>query len=670
MGCLLGLFDLPQVRTMIYDGISKFPQSAVLYLLSAVVSTLSNDVVAADRASRYAKDILALDTSPWIKTNELENRYFCLALLLWPKDASILLSYGVFLYTLNSENLPRVRSLFDRCLASCRDMPHYVRNYLIRTCERTRRHVEQGPPRELLLTPKGMQHTLISGLELRAVQFQHHICISTTSTSPIQALPLILDPQELALLSREIQRGYCVLGQDLNPRQMLMLGSDNSKLARSIDEKISVNNEEDRHHHQDNVPVVLRVNSPLVKAILNCVHVIPTTTLHSSSRSHITKAKMIVPIIAKRRTHQALLHSRHESVVAIQRHVRGYVVRAKSLATQQRQVWTQVQLTTLERRLGRQSQRRQQRAQAATAFQRLFRGQRCRLDLLDAQARARVVQRFWRRRYRCQSPEAQLKNVNATTTCVYHRGVEISGHKMILDIIKASGSSSSFAFIGHDLQTCNRYRGTFPALQLPALLTRARGLAAADMVGRSFIHTNTGRQGTIVQVIANHPMSNLRCDLLLDPRSGKSTTTVELTCEEAVTGIRVLMRRMTTTKLKSTESEKKDLYPMPVQRHETNRVVDLLVSWMTLVPSVNAPTAELKARESDQVLVIVFPPMGNHHARRCPLWRESMIRPRVHLNLKHTREQRRVVGHPSQRKTTKSLMTTTLRCTSALKPKD
>ena len=156
------------------------------------------------------------------------------------------------------------------------------------------------------------------------------------------------------------------------------------------------------------------------------------------------------------------------------------------------------------------------------------------------------------------------------------------------------------------------------------------------MVGRGIIYN--GVQGVVDRVL------ELDAETPWDAYDGHLVG-VELEC--TVTGSKKKRLSVEDVVLSIRSYEKQvnkhlETLPLPITSKELERAVDLMFEWMALVPVMNAPTAELKARESSHVLVVI-PPQQAPISMNC-----SIIphRDRVGVMARHVRPQRKAWNRP------------------------
>lgn len=152
------------------------------------------------------------------------------------------------------------------------------------------------------------------------------------------------------------------------------------------------------------------------------------------------------------------------------------------------------------------------------------------------------------------------------------------------------------------MEWCNTYRGILPRHQFQAILNHKIYLDACQVVGRRILYN--GLLGTIDRV------RELNSDTPWDAYAN-AILNVELECEMDSGQIKVLTMADVALAIsfhdKHMKIDKRIPVSAPITVKDMERTADLMFEWIVLLPTMNAPTNELKTAESSHVLAVIPP---------------------------------------------------------------
>ncbi|EEY69410.1 uncharacterized protein PITG_05643 [Phytophthora infestans T30-4] len=306
---------------------------------------------------------------------------------------------------------------------------------------------------------------------------------------------------------------------------------------------------------------------------------------------------MLIPYILKlRQQHRSgMISSR--AALDVQRVYRGFRLRAEIRRERFLHDIRQKQADEMYHRLHKSYVLRELRRTSAIAIQKIYKGCALRKLLQLWKTKAGQIQRVFRG-YRGRLRAAAFRDGTCTfymAQRVYQRGVNISGHRVMLVIDKCG---FSFRLDGYDLASCVAYNGFLSHSSSMNLLCYLNWTYAETLCGREF--TRKGDKITIRSVSSVNRLT-AECFVICVGGTLAEFTVPLADCIQAIN-----LRNF------SAGAKETPLLAMPMTVDDTARFVQAIAGRVILVPALRMATQDLKAKASAGFTISVQPPPEMH----------------------------------------------------------
>uniref|UniRef100_K3WK82 Uncharacterized protein n=1 Tax=Globisporangium ultimum (strain ATCC 200006 / CBS 805.95 / DAOM BR144) TaxID=431595 RepID=K3WK82_GLOUD len=328
----------------------------------------------------------------------------------------------------------------------------------------------------------------------------------------------------------------------------------------------------------------------------------------SSSSPNSLHYVVILPFLLKRRQQRASAVLISYAAIDLQRVFRGFRFRSQMRRERLIQSIQQRQVDNMLAQLQANFLFRERRRLSAIAIQRIYKGFAHRNRLRRWHLEATQIQRVFRG-YRGRKRALAFRDGNCTfymAEKVFHRGIEVSGRRIMLAIEKCG---LSFRFDGYDLENCTTYPGFFSHESTLGLLCHLNWAYAESFCGRECnFH---GKKLVIEKVVLINRTSGecfMSCAALSDDESGKRKNGRANPCTVP------LVDCIQSINIRSVSTLGKDatVAAMPLTVDDTPRLVQAMTERLALVHTIPMATQELKKKIPANFLLTVTPPLRRH----------------------------------------------------------
>lgn len=624
MARYLGLHDFQGAKALALDGICKFPNCSVFSfvyatLLMVTCEPLEIAMQFLEKAKNMPHVQMQYSLSSWCDV--LDRTYYGYALKLWPDDAAVELDYAVFLQC--TQQTQRALKYYRMAMAKNPNLyttPGYVHrkhmafritlNFKIFT---SLFHSKDKPVIAYALNVKN------ECLDLEMVQFHQYFVIQCVYSQDQEHYNKIyLLQEEVAYLTKKLNQGYYVVEQvhrntngannkrkSTRKSQAIPPAQPIHAVERRQARKCSISLPNDFVKDIEDRAKGKHVTAGTAINIIRMIIVIPVNGKPGGM--------LIIPAIEKQRQRFQFRKMASRSCMIIQSVFRGWSTRTFLRYEHSLAAMKQVQMKAFQQKLLRNQQYRDDRTNAAIKIQSTARRRQTVQRLRQMHKNCTKIQSMIRRclavqriaRLRLNHESGRPEEVKLE----YFRGHTINDKHIML---KMERCGLSWQFTGYDLMDCTTYHGILPGNKFKALLNYHCYITALGCVGEGIIHN--GRRGIVHRVLECdtrqafdlHEESSYHLPVEIECTFDDQSTPQILSLEQVILAMRFFARQHNKN-VKATTGK----YRMPIQKTNTNYVLEMLLSWLALLPSSFGPAAQ-------STLVIVAPQSAEPQPRYVP----------------------------------------------------
>ncbi|KAG7390358.1 hypothetical protein PHYPSEUDO_008186 [Phytophthora pseudosyringae] len=640
----VGLHDFKGAKTLGEDGLQLFPSSAkFVFFYAVLLQAMCEDIETSIAFLNRSKEIGIANEV----LSECDIHFFQPALLLRPNDAQAFLDLAILCQS--RDQFPRAEANYAKALSQPPQeyaIPGYLHrvdmvgrlllNYQ-RFCSIFNFRQVNVLLKEVFTSKKGKK------VRLMVSKLNHYTAITpmdSRTTCRINALYLT-DDEALSIIkppesedeegkesnagnTHNFFRGLSAWGDNNgnSPRKQKSYPSvpkdTPGKSPRLLSKKAAITQLQRQHEFVglnvkpsdfaqfSETRSKLRLTKPTAELLLNAlVFVNPAGNQpdpqfqgdENQQANPVLQKVMLIPSILKMRQQyrNAIVCSR--AAINAQKVYRGFRLRAEVRRERLLHDIRQQQADDLYRRLHANHMLRELRRSSAVAIQNLYKGYALRKLLRRWQIQAGEIQRIFRG-YRGRLRAAAFRE----GTCafymaqrVFQRGVDVSGHRVMLIIEKCG---LSFRLDGYDLESCVTYNGFFSHSSSTALLCFLNWTYAETLCGRELT-----RKGDKISIHSVSSINRLTAECFV------------LCVGTTSTGFTVpLAECIQTINLRNFGAGHKEspVLPLPMTFDDTARLVEAIAKRAILVPALRMATQDLKAKASAGFTISVQPPPKMH----------------------------------------------------------
>ena len=511
-------------------------------------------------------------------------------MVLWEDDPALLLDMAVFQQCVG--NITRAQGLYHRLILirpSMYDVPGYdhrrnmaariVSNYKIFLSIFKRSFQKMDVARKVAIPPLSS-----TKCTLNVFSYSNHIRVDIVQANKT-ACTLYLEDHDISLYLKQLSRGFYTYKPESSTLPLPR------RAAGELD--LAIQTQWIKAHYS---PLHLHDPAIITRAFdTNTPFVFPHRMLPHLLNSLIQTSPntFVIPFISKLRHRRSVLFQQRDAAIQLQRLVRGTIARNKVLRNFRNEHSKNMQHLKLSSRREMLDVLRKVRYIATCRIQARVRGNQDRDYIRDLQEAALMLQ-CWSRSFlarRMLQRRRDERNSPQIHQEMYHAGAVVSGHRVLLQILRIG---FSWIFTAKDLKECSIYTGCIPMERYRSLVHHATLLQATSLIGKSLHHPVTGALGTVTAMgTSSHTSTLLECTF--HPPMGRQTLSLH-NVQQGIHSVDPSIEIGTTYRVDELQEN----------------MMKVLIPWLRAVPSMNAPSAELKKREGTHVLVVLPPEIQNH----------------------------------------------------------